>query len=66
MREIETLDFEVWWTSNVPGCKGRRIAAFHFRYDAEYFINEQNALPIKGTYFLKVVDESNFYPNEIF
>lgn len=48
MREVETLDFEVWWTANVPGCKARRIAAFHFRYDAEYFINEQNALPIRG------------------
>ena len=70
MREIDKMDFEVWYKPS--GAKGdfdfnkaRRICAFHFRYDAEDYIERQHE-SIKANYYLKVVGESDFYPNEIF
>lgn len=65
MREIDKLDFEVWYKANVSSAKARRIASFHFRYDAEEFIENQHS-SIRSNYYLKVVGESQFYPNEIF
>ena len=65
MREIDTMDFEVWYNAKVANSKARRICAFHFRSDAEQFIENQHE-SIKSNYFLKVVGESKFYPNEIF
>ena len=59
------MDFEVWYKPNVANGKARRISAFHFRSDAEWFMENQHE-SIKDNYFLKVVGESSFYPSEIF
>lgn len=70
MRDIDKIDYEVWYKANVKDnesefSKPRRICAFHFKFDAEDFIERQHE-SIKDNYYLKVVGESGFYPNVIF
>lgn len=61
----DTLDFEVWYKVPNTNDSARRIAAFHFRFSAEEFMENQSK-SIRDNYYLKVVGESSFYPNETF
>ena len=64
MREIDKLDYEVWYNAKGDG-KSRRICAFHYRFNAEEFIENQHE-SMRGGYYIKDKSESKFYPNEIF
>lgn len=65
MSSINSLDFEVWYKAKGTSGKPRMMCAFHFRGEAEEYIETRHK-SIKDFYYLKVVGESAFYPNEIF
>ena len=65
MRNIDCMEFEVWYKVKGTSDKARRMCAFHYRYEADEYIETRHG-SIKDNYYLKVVGESALRPNEIF
>ena len=65
MRDIESMDFEVWYKATGSCGRARQLCAFHYRHDAEEYIERQHK-SIRDNYFLKVLGEPEFFPNETF
>ena len=64
MPDINDFDYEVYYKPTGDN-KPVLISVFRFRFDAEFFIENQHE-SIKDNYYIKDKTEKSFYPNMIF
>ena len=62
MREIDKLEFEVWYKA-IGDDHARRMCAFHFKYEAEEYIESRHE-SIRSNYYLREIGAKT--PLEIF